>query len=173
MIKIRRNFETNSSSMHSLAFRTEDGEYTAEELKKIDDLVGLPCSDVILTLDEDCHDVLTKDNLWIWSDRFHLWSSDLEFFNAAMEVLSGFRNKLRYYVASVLQSKCSNEKKQALLDAVKEIILEAIPGVEIELDIESGDLRSWRSKQVNNLIMFKFLKEKNISVKEFLFAHVG
>ena len=168
MIKIRRNFETNSSSMHSLAFTTEDGDYTAEELKRIDDIAELPCSDVILTLNEDDYETLTCDGLWIWSNRFHFWSNDFEFHNTAMEVLNNFRSKLRYYIASIIQSRYSETNKQKMLDDVKSIILESIPDVEIELDINDNEFQSYRSKQVNNLIMFKFLKMNNVSVKEFL-----
>lgn len=167
MIKIRRNFETNSSSMHSLAFRSESGDYTAEELKKIDDIVGLKCSDVILTLIDDNYPTLTERDVWIFSNKLRLWHSDTKFYNSAMEVLDSFRDKMRYYIASIRHSKLSAEKKMQCMDDLKNIIHNMFPDVEINFN--EDDYNYPHSKRyVNNRILLKFLKENKISVEEFL-----
>lgn len=52
-IVIRHNFETNSSSMHSLSYRRTDGAYTAEELERSESLIGEVMCDVIVTVDDN------------------------------------------------------------------------------------------------------------------------
>lgn len=138
-------FETNSSSMHSLVVKREDGYYADNELRR---------------------------HLWIYNGVWRIrHDEDITFGRHPFNCLCTFESKVRYAIASLCGWRKDAEKTFKEIEAlVKEIIPEC---TSIELptlwdwdDDEDGDKISYGS--VDEDILSPFLQEENISLKEFL-----
>lgn len=137
-------FETNSSSMHSLVVKKEDGYYADNELRK--------------------HLWLDNDGTW---DMWH--EDDLTFGRHPFKCLSTFESKVRYAIASLCGWREDAEETFKEIEAlVKEIIPELtrikLPKVSWGWDEE--DKITYGS--VDEDVLSPFLKAENISLKEFL-----
>ena len=102
-IVTRYNFETNSSSMHSLSVRRDSSPYSKEELMRSEAMVkSSPSCDAIITLKEG--HVATEEEIredgWVWDNRMSVWTHDLEMIESAMQVLSSFRDIMVYALAT-------------------------------------------------------------------------
>ena len=53
MITVRYNFETNSSSMHSLAIRANGGAYDEESLKRVENIPVRKAHDALIVMDDN------------------------------------------------------------------------------------------------------------------------
>lgn len=147
-IQIRSSvFETNSSSMHSLVVKKEDGYYADNELRR---------------------------HLWIHNDG--VWKirndEDITFGRYPFNCLCTFESKVRYAIASLCGwRKDAEERFKEIETLVKEIIPEC---TSIELptpwgwddDEDEDDKTSYGS--VDEDILSPFLKAENVSLREFL-----
>lgn len=136
-IKIRKSvFETNSSSMHNLVVKKEDGRYTDEEL---------------------------RDDIWIDDDGVWdiSWRDELYYGRSPFDCLGTFASKTKYAIASI----CSNsddfdEIKKIFMKYIpecKEIKLpenEYFPYGYVDDDILSGFLEE------NQITLEEFLANK-------------
>ena len=165
-INIRHNFETNSSSMHSLSIRADSCAYSAEELEYTEEIARKTSYDAIITLKEGA--MLTPDEIrsktHVYGDSINLWSHYMCFENAPMEVLGSFKEKLRYAIASVCSYKYRGWESR--LEEIKDIFNKVLPGVKLNID---GLNRAYgRSTSVNDYILGTFLKSNKFSMEEFL-----
>ena len=168
MLVVRHNFETNSSSMHSLSFRKESGPYTAEELKHSEALARTHYHDAIITLN-DGHTV-TKEEIyadgWIWDNQMRVWKSDLNLRNSAMQVMSSFRDKMIYALATVYGYQYKNWEKR--VDEIKAVFAKYLPNVQLNMDYIEKRNAWYRSGSVNQYLLYPFLKQNKISIEEFI-----
>lgn len=138
-------FETNSSSMHSLVVKKEDGYYADNELRR--------------------HLWLDDDGTWdIWYDE------DLTFGRYPFKYLCTFESKVRYAIASLCGYRTDAEETFKEIETlVKEIIPECtrikLPKVSWNWDDDDEQITYG---SVDEDILSPFLKKENISLKEFL-----
>ena len=139
--QIRRNvFETNSSSMHSLVIKKCNEYYTEDELR---------------------YDLwLDKDGVW------DIWFEDrITFGRSPFACLNTFESKVRYAIASL----CGYKKDAAnTFEEINSIVTETIPEcayIKLPISHWSDDV-NYGSVDID--ILTPFLKEENISLKEFL-----
>ena len=139
-------FETNSSSMHSLVVKKEDGYYADNELRR--------------------HLWLDKDGMWeIWNDE------DITFGRYPFNCLYTFESKTRYAIASLCNYRKDNiEQFKIIEDIVKEVIPECagikLPRTSWSWDEDDDGKISYGSVEEN--VLSPFLRAENISLKEFL-----
>lgn len=138
-------FETNSSSMHSLVVKKEDGYYADNELRR--------------------HLWLDDDGTW---DMWH--EDDLTFGRYPFKCLCTFESKVRYAIAALCGYRSDAEETFKEIEAlVKEIIPECtrikLPKVSWDWDDENAEISYGF---VDEDILSLFLKKENISLKEFL-----
>lgn len=185
LITIRHNFETNSSSMHSLAIRNEGEIYTADE--NIHSAMNHVCPmDCFLITNVEGR--YTQDELWddacIWPRKngaeeirvMHMWSHDFLFHNEAMMVLSTFMAKFRYLVAAFNESAYEEYRKPMKkahknITKLLEIARKTYPGVKIELPLYGYGRRletSINGITKDSVDVLNFLRKKNISIEDFL-----
>lgn len=145
-IKVRKSvFETNSSSMHSLVVKKEDGYYTEEELR------------------EDLY--INNDGEWDLS-----WGDELCFGRSPFGVLTTFESKTRYAIASICcysQYTITDniDKSKDNFDKIKEMFIKYIPECKkIELRKNTDFPYGW----VDENILTGFLEENQITLEEFL-----
>ena len=137
-------FETNSSSMHSLVVKKEDGYYADNELRR--------------------HLWLDKDGVW---DIWH--SDDITFGRYPFDCLCTFEAKVRYAIASLCSWRIDNEKRFKEIETlVKEIIPECT-GIKLPkmYDWET-DNKTISYGSVDEDILSPFLEKENVSLNEFL-----
>ena len=138
-------FETNSSSMHSLVVKKDDGCYADNELRR--------------------HLWLGNDGIWkIWDE------DDITFGRYPFKCLCTFESKVRYAIASLCGwRKDAAEQFEEIECIVKEVIPECtgieLPKVSWIWNADGDDKISYGS--VDEDILSPFLKEENISLKEF------
>lgn len=139
--QIRRNvFETNSSSMHSLVIKKCNEYYTEDELR------------------ED-----------LWLDKYNIWDiwidDRIRFGRSPFGCLSTFESKVRYAIASL----CGYKNDAAItFEEINSIVMEVIPECAcIKLPVNHWDDTIYYGS-VDEDILTPFLKEENISLKEFL-----
>lgn len=165
MIVTRFNFETNSSSQHSLSCRKESGDYNTNELLRSEEYINGVSQDAIIVMKNDdyCTNNLLE-GVWYHDNRVSVYGSDLRFQDSAMQVLTTFKQKLDYTIATIVGKKTRGweQRKQAVYD----IIAKLLPDITIEY--ESVMNRSWDPGSINNNILFPFLKAYKISLEEFL-----
>ena len=151
MKQIRRNvFETNSSSSHSLVITTDNEHYTRKEIN-----------------DEF---YLTKLNSL--GGKIRLWESSLEFYRSPFDMLTTFKGKLRYAIAS------SNGN---LVDECREICKKYIDGfVDFEFDTKDyvwdSEVKDYVEAKVpvpnyggtDDYQIEGWLKKYNVPLEEFL-----
>lgn len=151
MKQIRRNvFETNSSSSHSLVITTDNEHYTRKEIN-----------------DEF---YLTKLNSL--GGKVRLWESSLEFYRSPFDMLTTFKGKLRYAIAS------SNGN---LVDECREICKKYIDGfVDFEFDTKDyvwdSEVKDYVEADepvpnyggTDDYQIEGWLKKYNVSLEEFL-----
>lgn len=146
MKQIRRNvFETNSSSSHSLVITTDNEHYTREEINK---------------------------NFYMTDGIVRLWESSLEFYRSPFDMLTTFKGKLRYAIAS------SNGN---LVDECREICKKYVDGF-TDFEFDTKDY-VWDSEVKDYVVTDKhipnyggtddyqiegWLKKYNVSLEEFL-----
>ena len=142
MKQIRRGvFETNSSSSHSLVIKKDGSHYTQEEM---------------------------LESLWLDDDgTWEIWSEEeLRFGRFPFRCLETFESKARYAIASFCGYTPEN------FDEVESVIKEIIPEcTNIKLPkvyqyYDDSKLITYGGVDEN--ILAPFLKENNISLKEFL-----
>ena len=166
MITVRFNFETNSSSQHSLSCRKDVGAYTEAELQRTEECIGKDIQqDAIIVMKENdyCHNNLLEGT-YCRNNDVYLSSSDLDFKYSAMQVLSTFKRKLDYTIATIVGKKTRGweKRKQEACD----IVAKLLPN--ITFDYERIFSRSWHPGSVRKNILFPFLRENKISLEEFL-----
>lgn len=146
MKQIRRNvFETNSSSSHSLVITTDNEHYTREEINK---------------------------NFYMTDGIVRLWESSLEFYRSPFDMLTTFKGKLRYAIAS------SNGN---LVDECREICKKYIDGfVDFEFDTKDyvwdSEVKDYVEADepipnyggTDDYQIEGWLKKYNVSLEEFL-----
>lgn len=136
-------FETNSSSMHSLVIKKSSGYYTDEEL---------------------------HEDLWIHNGEWDIWVDDkLTFGRTPFRCLKTFESKVRYAIASLCGWRKDAEERFKEIEA---LVTEIIPDCwSIKLPKVSWD---WEDDakicygSVDEDVLSPFLKNENISLKEFL-----
>ena len=148
-------FETNSSSMHSLIIKKKDDYPTMEELEE---------NAGILRMDRD--EWATKDNcdtinLNIYNNK------DICYERTPFQVLSTFENKLKYYIASECDSKEDIENVKSVLMSIFDNIQNIKFTTCFNKDWGNGDYSQYGYAQ-NYGGFYKALKDKDISLKEFL-----
>jgi hypothetical protein len=174
-IVVRYNFETNSSSMHSLSYRRTDGAYTSEELERSESLIGEMICDAIITVDDaritDEQEI--RSELWLWREdsSVRIWESDIDYINSPMVVVSSIREKLHYAIASAF----NNEDRDEKIFAIKDVMNRLLPGVEINIDGFDNDSRynvyargHMLRGGVERDILYPFLEQHHVSMEEFL-----
>lgn len=163
---IRHNFETNSSSMHSLAIRREEGWFSDEELHS-ESLVGSINHDAIVMMREGKS--LTTDEIrkqcWIYNDRMRIWSNDFNLANSAMQILDSFRDKLTYALATVCGYRYNGWEKRR--QEIYDVFNKYLPGVKLDADITNDDYMG-RTASTNEYLLYPFLKKHKITIEEFL-----
>ena len=166
-IVVRYNFETNSSSQHSLSTRVQSGWYTDEELARTEARHhGDIAQDAIIVMKDSMP--ATKDDLmdgvWAYNGKYSIWSHYLDFRNSPMQVLRTFEQKAKYAIASIYSRKTKGwTQRKAELDAVLKKVL---PDVEFEYEKDID--RAYHGASVNENILHPFLKKYNVSLEEFL-----
>lgn len=167
-ITIRYNFETNSSSMHSLAIRRESGQYTDDELNHSEAIANTHSYDAILTL-KDGHIVTTEEihnDGWIWDNSMRVWSSDIELRHSAMKVMSSFRDKFVYALATVYGHRRRNWEKR--IEEIKAVFAKYLPDVALNMERIRLD-RFWGyGIGTTQYLLYPFLKKNKITIEEFL-----
>lgn len=165
-IVARYNFETNSSSMHSLAIRRESGDYNIEELMHSEEMRGTTTFDTIMILKDGAVQSVEqmKKDSWIWDNRLRFYSSDLHFRCEPMEILSTFRGKLRYAIATMAAYRYAGWENR--VQEIKDIFHKVMP--DIELALNDFDDYCGRNVSVNHYLLVPFLKKYNVSMEEFL-----
>ena len=141
--QIRRGvFETNSSSMHSLVIKKTSGYYTIEEI---------------------------KDNLWLHDGVWEFWDDEkLTFGRYPFMCLNTFESKVRYAIASLCAYRDDAEVRFKEIESlVKEIIPECTEIV-LPKTYWGWDDQKIYYGSVDEDILSPFLKDENISLKEFL-----
>lgn len=156
MIQIRNGcFETNSSSMHSLIIKKKD-EYPT--VKELEENIG------ILRMGRD--EWATKDNCD--TIDLHIYNNqDICYGRAPFQVLSTFENKLKYYIASECDSKEDIENVKSVLMSIFDNIKNIKFTARYNKDWGNGDYSQYGYAQ-NYGGFYKALKDKDISLKEFL-----
>ena len=139
-------FETNSSSMHSLVIKKSGGYYTDKEL---------------------------HEDLWLHNGKWDIWNNEkITFGRHPFRCLGTFESKVRYAIASLCAWK---EDKVEKFEEIEALVTEIIPDCwSIELpkvswgwDDDDDDAKiSYGYVDVD--ILTPFLKNENISLKEFL-----
>lgn len=147
MLAIRRGvFETNSSSMHSLIIKKEDDYLTKEELSQ----------EVYLYTEDGWHpdgDV-GKFGLYFGGDESY-------FGRSPFRVLSSFKEKLCYYIASI----CDNEDDFKAIEADVSLLFDGCKGI----SLWGCQDEFYPYGYAENYGSFKrFLQDKQISLREFL-----
>ena len=166
-ISIRYNFETNSSSMHSLSVRRESGAYSTEELRRSDALIGELCQDAIIIVNDDR--VETEESiargLYIHNNRCNIWEYELRFRHSAMQVLADFRGKFYYALANAYGTEESDDVSNARIDVLSAITDKFFPGVDFDIDVRK---LNYYGVGTNDDMLFDYLDQRNITMEEFL-----
>lgn len=144
-IQIRQSvFETNSSSMHSLVVKNNSEYYTQEEL---------------------------DDSMCVGDDGVYpIWQTEeLEFGRYPFKCLTTFKNKLMYAIASMC-GRYSCDTPQKTFNEILKTAQEIYPKLkEIELPHSRwSDSEDLYYGYVDEDLLTDFLKEENITLKEFL-----
>ena len=165
-IVVRHNFETNSSSMHSLSIRKESGAYSTEELMRSEEMHGTTTFDAIVILKDGAVESVEKmkSDSWIYGDRLHFYSSDMNFRCEPMEVLSTFRGKLRYALATMAAYRYKGWEER--VEEIKGIFTKVMP--DVRLDIGDFDGHWGRNATMNHYLLVPFMKKYGITMEEFL-----
>ena len=156
MKQIRRGcFETNSSSMHSLIIKKNDDYPKIEELE---DNIGI---------------MRIGEGSWVNENNankidLHIYSNDdIRYERTPFRVLNTFKSKLKYYIAS----ECNSKED---IDNVRDILMSIFDNIK-NVDFDSNYNKDWGNGDYDqygyaqNYGYFgKTLKDKNISLKEFL-----
>ena len=164
MIVIRHNFETNSSSMHSLSVRKTDGEYALEELKHSEATVDEKNHDAIIVLKEGKTEI---DVGWCWKDEVSISPYSAELSNSAMQVLSSFRDKMTYALATIYGYRYRNWQNR--VEEIKNIFAKHLPHLKLDISrLEDKMERGWYTIKTSDYLLYPFLKENNVTMEEFL-----
>ena len=140
--QIRSNvFESNSSSMHSLVVRKDNGYYADNELRR--------------------HLWLDNDGVWKIRD-----DEDITFGRYPFNCLSTFESKVRYAIASLCGWRTDVAKQFEEKEVIPECTGIELPRVSWSWEEDNDDKISYGS--VDEDILSPFLKEENVSLKEFL-----
>ena len=162
-ITVRFNFETNSSSQHSLSTRTISGWYTEEELARTEARVGGDVyQDAIIMMNESIPS--TKDDLmegiWAHDGVYKVWGHYLRFANSPMQVLHTFEQKALYAYSSIVHRKTKGwTKRKAEFDKALKNIL---PDVTFKFDEDDYYV------SVAENILYPFLSQYKVSLEDFL-----
>lgn len=144
MRQIRRDvFETNSSSSHSISIRKINDYYTQQEI----------------------------EDSFYWKDKFStvcFWPDDLYFGRSPFEVLTSFRRKIEFAIASLV-----TDDDSLYLSEIEALLFEKLPGlatIKFKKDFTTkkniyGDV-DWQSDG----LLEHFLNTNNISLREFLLS---
>lgn len=162
---IRRNvFETNSSSMHSIAISKSSGYYSEEEIKH-----SLAHNDTKWGRDKDGNFNLnykSKDN----DD----WAEELSFGRAPFDILCTFGDKLKYVFASMQESwkdadykKFIDKELRKELTFIKSVTFPPIPEYYKVYHKTQKYVYGSVDHQSRN-VFIDFIKSKDISIMEFL-----
>ena len=162
MITVRYNFETNSSSMHSLAIRSNSERYSEAELRHAEVLSCSNYQDAILVM-KDTIDKTYVDKFYDYrphDGKYNFSSYDVDFKRTAMSVQCTFWNKMHYLASLAL----SEPEYQGMWPEIQAAV-NKFYGEEIELSTK------WIRNDyfgLNSDLVGRFLKERNISVYDFL-----
>ena len=164
MIVTRYNFETNSSSMHSLSVRRTSGPYSIEELQHSEAASNDEQHDAIFVMKEGGMTTVEdmRNQLWLREERekFYISSYDVAFKNSAMEVLSDFRGRLHYALATVYGHRTKGWEGR--IDEIELILNKYLPNVEFVARSLSGFVGT------NDNLLYQFLKKNKITIEDFL-----
>lgn len=135
-------FETNSSSMHSLVIKKNGGHYNNEEIMEY------------LWLD--------NDGTWdIWNQEY------IEFGRYPFKCLATFESKVRYAIASLCGYRIDAEER---FKEIENIVIESVlecNGIKLP-QMPWSDSGQLSYGYVDEDILTPFLKNENVSLKEFL-----
>ena len=164
MIVTRYNFETNSSSMHSLSHRRASGAYSNDELQHSEATHNDEYHDAIFAMKEESVTTVEdmKKQLWLRDgrDSYYLSSYSVELKNSAMEILTDFRGRLHYALASVYGRRTKGWEGR--LREITNVLDKYLPDVEFHCRDLCGLVGT------NDNLLFPFLKKNKISMEEFL-----
>lgn len=164
MITTRFNFETNSSSMHSLSYRRDEGLYDNEDISRSESMHDMVMTDAIIVMKEGHGVNMDSGHFWIWNNSVRFSSYELSFRNSPMEILSSFKDKLRYAIATSLgfRYKGWENRYQEIVDIFHSRF------ENVELNVCRGDIKEAHFSPTNSYLLYPFLKKYNISMEEFL-----
>jgi hypothetical protein len=157
--------------MHSLSFRRESGPYTADELKRAEAMTDMTYYDAIITLKEghvEPEDEI-RNSCYIYKNQMTIWNSSLRMSNSAMQVLSTFRDKLEYALATAYGHRYRGWQNR--VDEIKETFTKVLPDATLDLSsIDHMDKWDWRYDSIgtNQYLLYPFLKKNKITIEEFL-----
>lgn len=164
MIVARYNFETNSSSMHSLSIRRSDGPYSIDELKRSEATSCVECHDAIFVMKNGRRATVEeiKRQLWIGDDDkdYFVSSYETDYKHSAMQVLGDFYGKLHYALATVCGNRSSGWEER--LQKIEYVWENLFPNVELLTEMID------QSAGTNDDILFYFLCKNQISLESFL-----
>ena len=171
MIVQRFNFETNSSSMHSLSVRRAEGEYTPEEMKLCESIYDDMCVDVIMTTNVGDEVFTTEEILndcYMFGKELNVSSYEVDYIQSPMQVLRDFRAKVMYLIASAI----SSDDTDYWMGEIAAVFTSILPEYKINLD-KFGRMNVYsRGRKlaggVTEEIVFKYLKLRGISLRDFL-----
>jgi hypothetical protein len=148
-------FETNSSSMHSLIIKKKDDYPTMEELEENAGIL------------RQGRDRWANDNN---SDEINLHiynNNDIYYGRSPFQVINTFKSKLKYYIASLCNSKEDIERVKSELMTIFDDIKNIEFSGTFNKNWGNGDYDQYGYAQ-NYGYFGDSLKDKNISLKEFL-----
>ena len=162
MLTVRYNFETNSSSMHSLAIRTDATAYSEEELRRCESLGRYEVHDAVIILKDEA-DKTYPEKLYDYTPYKNsccFFSHDVDFRQSAMSVQCTFYDKMAYLMSLAM----SDSQYQDMLGEIQEAA-NKFWGANIEFDTRyiHGE---WFG--VNTDIVGRVIRERNIPVYDFL-----
>lgn len=136
MIQIRKCvFETNSSSSHSISILKEDRVITADEI---------------------------KSEFYYCNNRIHLRDTN---FGRGFDLLSSFKDKLEYVVASY-------GDEDDIVDRMTDLLQDLVPEYKennVRLEVDKDDYYGYGSIDHQSMgVLSNFLIKHNLSIKDFL-----
>ena len=163
MLTIRYNFETNSSSMHSLAIRACDSVYSKEDLQRVETARLDNVHDAVIVMD-DSIDKTYVDKYYRYygyqTETYKFSSYDLDFRRSPMSLQCSFWDKMQYVASLAL----SNPRYRYLYAEIEKAVVQFF---EKDFTLSTQYIRD-DAFGVNSGLVGKFLEDRKISVFDFL-----
>lgn len=166
MLTIRYNFETNSSSMHSLAIRHNDTDGNIDTANRCS-LDSEQRYDAILVVkDKAAMEQANKQLEYkLYDNTFHIWKHDVDFYRHPMSLLVTFKDKwyFAYAEATGKRRRGWEKRVEALYDCLYRYY-----GKDLVVSNCLGRYEEYEQYNVNSHLVFQFVKQQEIDLYEFL-----